>query len=151
MDENEKNPVRPDQEIKRPPRRQRKIDYIVAVFVNVILLYVFNSLLRWHVPFLTPAFTASLWIFNLSVSLTIAANLTFLIVYREPWFKALIRLPINILGLIFLYLLYLSFPFDFTGHSVGWPFVFRTALVLGMFGVCIGIVVDLFKLFLNKD
>ncbi|MGE5392285.1 MAG: hypothetical protein ACM3NH_00885 [Candidatus Saccharibacteria bacterium] len=138
-------------EIMRPPRRQRRVDYLVAVIVNIILLFVFNGLLRWHVPFLTPAFTGSLWILNVSLSATIVANLVFLIVYREPWFKALFRIVIGALGLTFLYLLYLTFPFDFTGHSAHWPFAVRTALILGMAGVMIGVIVDLFKLFFNKD
>lgn len=138
-------------EISRPPRRQKRIDYIAAILANIILLYVFNSLLRWGLPFLTPSFTASLWILNVSLSATIIANLIFLTLYREPWFKALLRLFLNGLGLVFLYLLYLTFPFDFSGHSGNWSFVFRTGIVLGMVGVSIGIIVEFLKLMFNKD
>lgn len=41
-------------------KRAKKPGYIGAIIVNLILLYVANNLLNWHVPFLTNSFIAAL-------------------------------------------------------------------------------------------
>ncbi|MCL6471447.1 MAG: hypothetical protein K6T91_01335 [Firmicutes bacterium] len=127
-------------------KRSRLSEYIVSIVVNLILLFVFNNLLKWHVPFLTRDFVVPLTILNISITATIAANLVF-IFYDPAWFLAGIRAILNIIGAIFVYILYTTFPFDFSSlASEGLVTILvRVVLILGLVGTVVGTVVELTK------
>jgi hypothetical protein len=119
----------------------RKFGYVMAIFVNIILFYVFNNLLNWHISFLTDAFTACVWILNISILSTMAANI-FFIAFDEKWFRHLLHLILNIIGLIFTISLYTIFPFSFsqdTAHIV------KILLIIMIFFSVISVLVETIK------
>ena len=128
----------------------RRFGYIVAIIVNVALLYVFNNLLRWNPPLLnlTERFTDCLWAINLSLLATIVGNILFL-GYDAQWFKSLVQIVLNCFGLLSAYTLYRVFPFDFEMMLV--EQAVRIALLVAMFGIVVGSVVEFFRLFSRKD
>lgn len=60
---------------------ERNGEYVGAIIVSFIFLYIVNNLLNWHVYFITSAFNNVLWIINLSIAVNIIGNFLMLI-YR---------------------------------------------------------------------
>jgi hypothetical protein len=125
----------------------KRSEYIVAILINIVLLYIFNSALTWNLPFITERFVLVLPIFNLSFTASIAANLIFLF-YDEYRFLESIRMILNVIGVAVLYMLYMVFPFDFTA----WPspdffaLVVRFALIIGIIVSVGAVVIQIFRI-----
>jgi len=132
---------------RRRTRRTRKVDYVIAIVINLIALYVLHNLLNWHVPFLTERFAAVLWAFDLSIEATIVANVLFL-VYDAGWFKHLAQIALDVLGLVVIATLYGVFPFAFGpfGNQIG-----RLALLAAGLGLGIALIVEAVQLLLGRD
>ena len=128
----------------------RRFGYVVAIIVNVALLYVFNNLLKWNLPFLflTERFEDCLWAINLSLVATIVGNALFL-GYDAQWFKSIVQIVLNVFGFRSVYTIYKIFPFDFEMVLVGQAV--RIALLVAMFGIVIGTVVEFFRFLSRKD
>ncbi len=133
---------------KTAKKKSGKGGFIAAIIVNLILLFVFNSLLNWGVPFLTSSYSGVLWAINLSIGATIIANILFL-VYDAGWFRHLARLILNVIALFVVFLIYSIFPFTFTAAS--WVYWVKIALIILMAGIGIAIIVEVFKLILRKN
>jgi len=121
--------------------------YIGAIVVNAIILYIFNNLLNWGVPFLTDRFSGVLWAINLSLGATIIANIFFLI-FDADWFIHLSKMILNLIAMFALYLIIVVFPFTFAEES--WAVWIKIALVIAVAATGIAFIVELFKLFLGK-
>ncbi|HHY00654.1 MAG TPA: hypothetical protein GX531_04690, partial [Methanothermobacter sp.] len=78
-------------------KKVKKSEFVVAIIVNVILLYIVNNLLSWNFSFITSSFQDVLWIFNISICATIIANIIFL-TYHPGWFRSLAKIVLNILS-----------------------------------------------------
>jgi hypothetical protein len=94
-------------------KEHRKSEFIAAIIANIILLYIVNNLLAWNLHFITSSFQEVLWIINISIAANIIANFLFLI-YNQGWFRSLVQIPLNIIGFIVAYSLYIVFPFSFS-------------------------------------
>ena len=133
---------------KTAKKQPGKSGFIAAIVVNIVLLFVFNSLLNWGVPFLTSDYSGVLWAINLSIGASIIANFLFLF-YDAGWFRHLAQLVLNVIALFVVFLIYSIFPFTFSAEP--WAFWVKISLIIVM--ACIGIatIVELFKLILKKD
>lgn len=109
--------------------------------VNLILLYVFNNLLNWHVYFITDALNEVLWIINLSLIAAIIGN-ALLLWYNPEWFRHLMKTILNIFAFVAVYFLYHVFPFNFNNPSLNWGL--NILLILVMIGLAIAIIVEIF-------
>jgi hypothetical protein len=121
-------------------------EFIAAIVVNIIILYIVNNLLSWNLSFITPSFQDVLWIFNLSITATIIGNLLFLI-YHPSWFRSIIRIILNILGFLVAYYLYTVFPFTFSNNLV--TFSLEFALIVVMVVMIIVTIVEMVKFILR--
>lgn len=120
--------------------------YVVAIVLNLALLFVANNLLGWDlVPFLTGDFTRVLWILNVSLLATIAVNLVHLW-YDPAWFKSVGQICLGGISMLVSIRMLQVFPFDFTGYEFDWEPVARLVMILGVIAVGIGIVVEVVKL-----
>jgi hypothetical protein len=133
---------------KTAKKKPGKSGFIAAIIINLILLFVFNSLLNWGVPFLTSDYSGVLWAINLSIGATIIANILFL-VYEAGWFRHLAQLILNVIALFVVFLIYSIFPFTFTAES--WAFWIKITLIIIMAGIGIAIIVEIFRLILRKN
>lgn len=122
--------------------KRRPSAYIGAIIANAILIYVFNNLLNWHVPWLTETFVTTLWIFNISFAATILFNL-FYLAYDAKWFLSAGQLILNIISLSAFSTLYQTFPF---AASANHEQLIRYFLILVLFCIFIGIIVEMVKL-----
>jgi hypothetical protein len=96
------------------------------------------------VPFLTADVETVLWLIDLSLVVTIALNLLYLI--RDPrWLTAAGAVVTTAIGLTAAIRMLQVFPFDL-GDSGFWPVVFRVLLWVAIVGATIGLIANLVAL-----
>ncbi len=132
---------------KERRKKSRKAEYVGAIIINAILIFVFNNLLNWGVTFLTPDFANVLWAFNLSLGATIAGNFL-LLLYDPARLRHFVRAILNVFGFIAVFTLNSVFPFDV---SPVWQLALRIAFIVGMVAIGIAFIVELVLLALRKD
>jgi hypothetical protein len=126
---------------KRPPRTARRFGYVVAIALNVVMLWVVHQVLEWGWPgFLTARFVEVLPLLSASIVASIAVNVG-LLAYDRGRFRALTDLVTAAFGLAVTLRFWNVFPFDFTGYDRDWTWLFRAGLVLGIVGTAIGALV----------
>lgn len=128
---------------KPKKRRSKKPDYIIAIIINVALLYVVNNLIRWDIPYLTREFADKpLLILNISITATIIANAIFL-AFDPEWFTALVRAILNLISIAFLYTFLTVFPLNIFNDSL--IFWVRAVLTIGIAGLIIAFFVEFYR------
>jgi hypothetical protein len=133
--------------LERNRKNIEKSEYVIAIIVNLILLYVFNNLLNWHVYFITNALNEVLWIINLSIIAAIIGN-ALLLSYNPEWFRHVMKTILNIFAFVAVYFLYKVFPFNFNNPSLNWGL--NILLILIMIGLAIAIIVEFYYLLTRK-
>lgn len=114
--------------IKENSQKNRKIiDHAVSIVVSLVLLFIFNSLLSWRIPFLTGSYIKCLWAIDLSIGSTIIVNFV-LLFYEKEWFRHLMHLFLDIFALIAAYTIYSIFPFSFTAKI--WQYTTNIVLII---------------------
>jgi hypothetical protein len=129
--------------LERNREKEQKSEYIIAIIVSLIFLYVVNNLLNWHVPFITNAFNEVLWNINLSIIATIIGN-GLLLLYSPERFRHLVKIIINIISFIAVYVVYKVFPFNFYNSFYNWGF--NILLILALIGIAIATIVEIYLL-----
>ncbi len=127
---------------------ERNGEYIGAIIVNIILLYIFNNLLNWHIYFVNSAFNEVLWIINLAIIVAIIGNFLML-VYRPEWFRHVTKIVLNIVAFAAVYLVYIVFPFNFNNSFFNWGL--SILLILAMIGIIIATIVEIYLLITGKQ
>ncbi|MCZ3367390.1 MULTISPECIES: hypothetical protein [Methanobacterium] len=127
-------------------KNSKKSEYIGAIVVNVILLYIFNNILNWQVNFITNAFNEVLWVINLAIMATIIGNIMFLI-FNPEWFRHIIKMILNIFAFTAIYSIYSVFPFNFSSFLIDWSVTI--ALIFIMVGIAVATIIELFFLIIN--
>jgi hypothetical protein len=94
----------------------RRIGYIVAIIFSLVLLYVFNHLYEWGIPFLTEDYYKCLFYIHLSIYATIAIHAVFLF-YDSHWFRHLLKAAANVFSALSVVMIYVIFPFSFASAS----------------------------------
>lgn len=124
----------------------RRSGYVVAIAVNVVMLYVVNNLLAWDLlPFLTSDFGRVLWLIDVSLLATIMVNLIY-VAYDQSWFRSLAQIGLNLISLVVAVRMYQVFPFDFSGSSFDWTQIARVVIIFTILGTVIGAIVEGVKL-----
>jgi len=127
---------------RRPGMTARRVGYVIAVAVNVALLYLVNVWPGWSgIPFLTDETTAVLGIVNVSLAVGVVANLLY-VAYDSPTLKALGDFVTTGIALGVLIRVWQVFPFDFDESAVNWHMVVRSVLVVALLGTIVGLVVQ---------
>ena len=137
----------------RPPTRpsgsaappEQRVGYLIAAGINVVAWYAINVWPGWAIaPFLTPDTPQVLGVVNAAIVTAIVSNLVYL-VYDPRWVRALGDLVSAAVALAALVQLWLVFPFAFEDPTP-WALVTRTALVVGIGGCGVSILVQLIVL-----
>lgn len=127
-------------------KEPKKPEFIVAIIVNIIFLYVVNNLVSWNISFITASFNDVLWIFNISIVANILANIIYL-VYHSDWLRSIIQVVLNIIGFLVVYYLYVVFPFVFSSSWIIYGLKF--ALIVTMIALVIATFVEALKFILK--
>lgn len=127
----------------QPSRAARRVGYVIAATINVVLLYLINIRPGWQaVPILTDETRQILGVVNVSLVVGLTANAAYLI-NDAPWLKALGELVSAGIALIVLTRVWQVFPFDFADGAVDWPLLVRFVLTVAIVGTVIGLFVQL--------
>ena len=113
---------------------------------NLVLLYIVNHLMKWHVSFITEDFYKVLPYMNWSIGASIVVNILY--IFFDQKFIRLGTMPVlNIISLLSVFMLFKVFPFDFKSVGMGiLNQIGKILLGLVVVGVIIGIIVDWYKL-----
>jgi len=125
-----------------------KAGYVFSIIFSFVALYVANNLLVWQVPFLTNEWTASLWVLNISITLTIIFNILFLI-YDKIWFRSLLKMTLNIVSILFLTTFIYVYPLDFSSLSYEstLDLIIKIVLIISIAGTFIATIVEFTRIF----
>ena len=131
---------------RRPSRRARRAGYLLAVAINLVLVWLVNVAPGWEVlPFLTEDFTRVVGFVNLSLLVGAAVNLAY-VVADPAWAKRLGDAVTAAIALGVLLQLLAVFPFDLGADRAGWETALRTLLALAAVGTAIAIIASLAQL-----
>jgi hypothetical protein len=132
-----------DTPIKRTGRRA---GYVIAIVINIFLLFVVNNLTSWDVAsFLTDDFSEVVPFINLSLLASVGANALYLFV-DTPVVKSASQVVVNAVGVVASVALFRVFPFDFADYSFDWAVLIRILLVIAIVGQGIAIVANIARL-----
>jgi len=134
--------------LKKNRKLEKNGEYIAAIIVNLIFLYIFNNLLSWHVYFVTNALNEVLWIINLSIIVTIIGNFLML-VYHPIWFRHITKIILNVFAFAAVYFVFIVFPFNFNNAFLNWGLA--VLLILAMIGIIIASLVEIVLLVTGKE
>lgn len=121
-----------------------KSEYIFAIIANLIILYIANNIMNWNLSFISATFSQVLWVINLAIGSAIIGNILFLF-YDPSWFRHILKVFINILGLIAVYTFYIIFPLSFSHNLVSLGVIF--ALIVMIIAFALATTFEVFKLF----
>lgn len=133
--------------MERNIKREQKSEYFVAIIFNLIFLYIVNNLLNWNIYFITNTFNDVLWIINLSIIIAIIGNIL-LLLYSPERFRHVVKIILNIISFIAVYIVYTVFPFNFYNSFYDWAF--GILLILAMIGIVIAVVIEIYLLITGK-
>ncbi|MEZ5407166.1 MAG: hypothetical protein R2761_04015 [Acidimicrobiales bacterium] len=129
----------------RPGRLRRRSGYVAAIVVQLIGLYLVRHLVDWDVPFLTSRFDRVVPSIELSILVTLAANAAWLVL-DPPWFRSVIQIGVNLVGLAPIVRMWQIFPFDLGADDRIWRLVLRALLVVAFAGTVVGTGAELARL-----
>jgi hypothetical protein len=122
-----------------------RFGYVVAIVFNALFFYLFQDLQRWAGPYVTerwvdvlPAITHSLTVAIVFYSVYLFFNLA--------WFRLLGQVTMNVFAVNVMWRLFIVFPFALGTLRP----VLRLALVAGIVGVAIAILIDLVRLLAGR-
>ena len=121
-----------------------KSEYIFAIIANLIILYIANNIVNWNLSFISSTFSQVLWTINLAIGSAIIGNILFLF-YDPSWFRHLLKIFINIFGLIAAYTFYIIFPLSFSQNLLSLAVIF--ALIVMIIAFALATAFEVFKLF----
>ena len=136
-------PTTGTQAAAHPHTGAHRVGHVVAVLVNLLILYLVNVRPGWDaVPFLTPETTQVLPWVNASLWVTVVAESLY-VAWDTGWFRALGDIVTTSVGLAAIVKVWDVFPLDV---SSGWEVAARVVLLLAAFGSLVGIGVALARL-----
>lgn len=91
-------------------KKERWYDYLIAILINLVFLYIVNNLIYWNLSFIAGSFADVLWALNLSLVVAIVANVSF-VVYDPPWYKIVAKILMSFTALVAAFTLLTVFPF----------------------------------------
>jgi hypothetical protein len=145
--------MRPRQPLLRPDERSalRRFGYLVAAFVNGLLLWVSHQLLDWGWPaFLTEEFEQVLGVITLSFVASIGVNLIRVGDDRGRVYAAT-ELVTAAFGVVVGVRVWEVFPFDFRAYATDWTWLVRWVLIVAIVGSAIAVIVNLVRLVTGHD
>jgi hypothetical protein len=128
----------------RPHKEPGKGTFLVTIFIDILLLYFFNNLIYFNIPFLTKDIVSCLWAINLTLGFGILGNFIFLL-YHPIWFIHLIQAAINCLAISAILIVYKIFPFVIDSEAL--QSGAKILLIVIAAGNVLGVIVELVRTF----
>ena len=97
---------------QRMTKKYRIIAHLIVVIILILLMYVFNNLIKWQAQFITPDWSKILPILNISLGFNVLAHLIF-ILYDGKIFQSAVHIIRDIFSIAVMYWLFTIYPFKF--------------------------------------
>jgi hypothetical protein len=127
---------------KTHPSGARKVGYIFSIAFMILFIYILRHLRQWGVNVLTDDFSKCLYYIELSIYISIAAQVIF-IFYDNRWFRHVIQGVTSIAGAVALIMVYVIFPFNF--QNANWEKWIRIGILIIFILTVVSILVELIK------
>ncbi|ADZ09620.1 hypothetical protein Metbo_1380 [Methanobacterium lacus] len=124
-------------------KEEKWYDYLFAILLNLILLYIANNLIYWNLSFIAASFSNVLWAVNLSLIVAVVANVSF-ILYDPRWFKICSKIIMNITALVAAFTLLTVFPFVINQFIL--VLGLKIILIIGILASVVSILFQIMKL-----
>lgn len=127
--------------------KNRKGEYIGAIVMNLVWIYVATHLTRWGVECLKDNFGAVLWAIVLNAWIQIGGN-ALMFLFDMKVVRRLTRIVLEVASFFTILMLYTFFPFDFSVYP-GWHFlnwVLPIFFIIGMVVSVLKVIGNLWKL-----
>jgi hypothetical protein len=112
------------------PEKQKTSTYVAAIIVNFIILFLINYIIPFNsIPFIKNSFFVVLWIWNITLLITIGVNF-FLLFFRSKPFYLFTQIILNAASLVGSIVFLVIFPVDFGRIGVPW---LNTLFVIGLY------------------
>lgn len=111
-------------------------DFIVSIIVNIILLYIVNSVMTWNLSFVAESFRGLIPLFNVVIAANLIANAA-LIIYRKQWLWTFTQIVLSALGYLLVSSLYSVFPFTFRNIYVFYSVKFGLLVAMVVMAVAV--------------
>ncbi len=130
----------------RPSRSVRRTGYVLAIAINLVLLWLVNVRPGWRaLPVLTEDFVRVVWLVTVSLVVGVAVNLLYLA--ADPrWLKHLGEAVTAAIACAVLALLWSEFPFAFAPRWAGWETPVRILIGIAAVATAIAVVANLASL-----
>ena len=126
-------------------RLGRRVGYLVAVVVNLVMLWVVGQVTGWHLTrFLTDRFGEVRPYLVLSLLVSVAVNVVYL-ARDDGLVRSIGQLLTLGVGVVAMVVTVRVFPFDFADYAVDWAPLLRVILVIGLVGSAVALVVELVR------
>jgi hypothetical protein len=120
----------------------RRVGYIASILFMILFIYILRHLRQWGVNFLTSDFEKCLYYIELSIYISIAAQVLF-IFYDNSWFRHILKGLSNIASAVATIMVYVIYPFNF--HDAAWNKWIRVGILILFILSVISILVELIK------
>ncbi len=121
-------------------KHDRWYDYMFAIVINIIFLYIVNNLLYWNLSFIANTFSEVLWALNLTLVVTIVVNVIF-ILYDPSWFKHSAKIITSFTALVAAFTVLTVFPFVLSQLlAIGLTILFILAIIASIVSIIIEII-----------
>lgn len=129
----------------RARRNGRRAGYVVAIIINLLVLGFINTWPGWEsFDFVTADAADVVPLVNLSIGVTIVANLVYLVV-DAPRVKAFGEMVTSAVAMVVSVIVLRVFPFDFSAYAFPWELITRVILVIAVIGSGISVLVNLYR------
>jgi hypothetical protein len=130
-------------EKRRPSPAARRFGYVVAITVNVLLIFAINEWPGWQeVSFLTDETSRVIPLVNAALVIGAVANAIYLV--ADPrWLRALGEAINAAVSFVVILVVFTVWPFDFSAWSFDWTMLVQIMGVVGLIGSLVGVVTNL--------
>ncbi|MCG2828893.1 hypothetical protein [Methanothermobacter sp. K4] len=111
-------------------------EFVFGIIVNIILLYIVNSVMNWNLSFITESFRGLIPLFNVVIAANLIANAA-LIIYRKQWLWTFTQIILSALGYLMVSSLYSVFPFTFRNIYVFYSVKFALLVAMVVMAVAV--------------
>ncbi len=115
----------------------RRFGYLVAIVVNLVVLYLVRRLDDWDLPFLTDDVTRVQGVMSASIVVAVVVYVAYL-VHDPLWFRRVGEMVSLAASFIATVAVLQVFPFDFSRWDGPWELLVRIVLWVAVIGTAIG-------------
>lgn len=136
-------PQQQQEQKRRPSPAARRLGYLAAIAINVLLIFAINEWPGWReVSFLTDETTSVIPLVNAALVISVVINAIYLV--ADPrWLRALGEAVSAAVSFVVILVVFTVWPFDFSAWSFDWTMLVQIMGVIGLVGSLVAVITNL--------